>query len=162
MKRTSPISDTLRTSRASHQIFIWSGRWDLNPRQPAWKAGTLPLSYARPLPHSPEYSALNHNPTHSALSTHDLPTTHSPRDDSPNSTPHSLQTSQKALTPLDPLVNPPSITLTLEQVLHGGQARIRTLEDISQQIYSLPPLATWVPALEISCRSAGRNPQINY
>ena len=25
----------------------WSGRWDLNPRQPAWKAGTLPLSYAR-------------------------------------------------------------------------------------------------------------------
>ena len=28
----------------------------------------------------------------------------------------------------------------------GGQARIRTLEDISQQIYSLPPLATWVPA----------------
>ncbi len=29
---------------------------------------------------------------------------------------------------------------------NGGQARIRTLEDISQQIYSLPPLATWVPA----------------
>ncbi len=28
--------------------MIWSGRWDLNPRQPAWKAGTLPLSYARP------------------------------------------------------------------------------------------------------------------
>jgi hypothetical protein len=28
---------------------VWSGRWDLNPRQPAWKAGTLPLSYARPL-----------------------------------------------------------------------------------------------------------------
>src|SRR5689334_20496220 len=25
----------------------WSGRWELNPRQPAWKAGTLPLSYAR-------------------------------------------------------------------------------------------------------------------
>ena len=31
----------------------------------------------------------------------------------------------------------------------GGQARIRTLEDISQQIYSLPPLATWVPARNI-------------
>ena len=27
--------------------FPWSGRWELNPRQPAWKAGTLPLSYAR-------------------------------------------------------------------------------------------------------------------
>ena len=24
-----------------------SGRWDLNPRQPAWKAGALPLSYTR-------------------------------------------------------------------------------------------------------------------
>ncbi len=33
-----------------------------------------------------------------------------------------------------------------EQARLGGQARIRTLEDISQQIYSLPPLATWVPA----------------
>ncbi len=25
----------------------WSGRWDSNPRQPAWKAGALPLSYSR-------------------------------------------------------------------------------------------------------------------
>ncbi len=33
-----------------------------------------------------------------------------------------------------------------QQTHAGGQARIRTLEDISQQIYSLPPLATWVPA----------------
>ena len=30
------------------RLPLWSGRWDLNPRQPAWKAGTLPLSYARP------------------------------------------------------------------------------------------------------------------
>ena len=31
-----------------HVVFFkWSGRWELNPRQPAWKAGTLPLSYAR-------------------------------------------------------------------------------------------------------------------
>ena len=28
---------------------IWSGRWDLNPRQLAWEARTLPLSYARSL-----------------------------------------------------------------------------------------------------------------
>lgn len=28
---------------------VWSGRWDLNPRQLAWEARTLPLSYARPL-----------------------------------------------------------------------------------------------------------------
>jgi hypothetical protein len=26
---------------------LWSGRWDLNPRQLAWEARTLPLSYAR-------------------------------------------------------------------------------------------------------------------
>ena len=35
-------------SRITIHVFLWSGRWDLNPRQPAWKAGTLPLSYARP------------------------------------------------------------------------------------------------------------------
>ncbi len=29
--------------------------------------------------------------------------------------------------------------------IYGGQARIRTLEARRQQIYSLPPLATWVP-----------------
>ena len=28
---------------------VWSGRWDLNPRQLAWEARTLPLSYARSL-----------------------------------------------------------------------------------------------------------------
>ena len=39
------------------------------------------------------------------------------------------------------ITNPP-----VRQARFGGQARIRTLEDISQQIYSLPPLATWVPA----------------
>ena len=26
---------------------VESGRWDSNPRHPAWKAGTLPLSYTR-------------------------------------------------------------------------------------------------------------------
>jgi hypothetical protein len=45
---------------------------------------------------------------------------------------------------------PALLTLTAEQALRGGQARIRTLEDISQQIYSLPPLATWVPARDVS------------
>lgn len=25
----------------------WSGRWDSNPRRPAWEAGILPLNYAR-------------------------------------------------------------------------------------------------------------------
>ena len=28
----------------------WSGRWDLNPRQPRWQRGALPLSYSRPEP----------------------------------------------------------------------------------------------------------------
>src|SRR5476649_2383762 len=32
----------------------------------------------------------------------------------------------------------------------GGGGRIRTYEGISQQIYSLPPLATWVPLLKMS------------
>ena len=81
----------------------------MNPRQPAWKAGTLPLSYARPCMRA-EYSVLSSSPDfsfsqHSLLSTRNSPAS-----------------------------------------CFGGQARIRTLEDISQQIYSLPPLATWVPA----------------
>ena len=29
------------------EVRGWSGRWDLNPRQLAWEARTLPLSYAR-------------------------------------------------------------------------------------------------------------------
>src|SRR5882672_4149308 len=32
----------------------------------------------------------------------------------------------------------------------GGGGRIRTYEGISQQIYSLPPLAAWVPLLKMS------------
>ena len=41
----------------------------------------------------------------------------------------------------------------------GGQARVRTLEAIRQQIYSLPPLSTWVPAREgpISKRKRATN-----
>lgn len=35
----------LKTSQISGKY--WSGRWDLNPRQLAWEARTLPLSYAR-------------------------------------------------------------------------------------------------------------------
>ncbi len=35
--------------RQSPIIWGGSGRWDLNPRQPAWKAGALPLSYTRTL-----------------------------------------------------------------------------------------------------------------
>ena len=34
--------------------------------------------------------------------------------------------------------------------LLGGGGRIRTYEGISQQIYSLPPLAAWVPLLKMS------------
>ena len=41
VSRRLPISVALRLTSS------WSGRWELNPRQPAWKAGTLPLSYAR-------------------------------------------------------------------------------------------------------------------
>ena len=34
-------------SRRYTRSVVWSGRWDLNPRQLAWEARTLPLSYAR-------------------------------------------------------------------------------------------------------------------
>jgi hypothetical protein len=36
------------TFHAQRGTVFWSGRWDLNPRQLAWEARTLPLSYARP------------------------------------------------------------------------------------------------------------------
>src|SRR2546426_11464145 len=32
---------------AQRRFTVWSGRRGSNPRQPAWKAGTLPLSYSR-------------------------------------------------------------------------------------------------------------------
>jgi hypothetical protein len=32
----------------------------------------------------------------------------------------------------------------IELIKAGGRRRIRTFEGVSQQIYSLPPLATWV------------------
>lgn len=28
-------------------LIFWSGRWDSNPRRPAWEADILPLNYAR-------------------------------------------------------------------------------------------------------------------
>ncbi len=37
----------VRPNFSRRLMSSWSGRWELNPRQPAWKAGTLPLSYAR-------------------------------------------------------------------------------------------------------------------
>lgn len=33
--------------RPRFSTTVGSGRWDSNPRQPAWKAGALPLSYSR-------------------------------------------------------------------------------------------------------------------
>src|SRR5262245_16551011 len=33
----------------SDEDFCQSGRWDSNPRRPAWEAGILPLNYARNL-----------------------------------------------------------------------------------------------------------------
>ena len=40
-----------------------------------------------------------------------------------------------------------AIVLPLNYTRNNGQERIRTSEAQVQQIYSLPPLATWVPAL---------------
>ena len=35
------------TGRICGESWAWSGRPDSNRRHPAWKAGTLPLSYSR-------------------------------------------------------------------------------------------------------------------
>src|SRR5262249_34790886 len=39
--------DPCARTRSSDLNPIWSGKRDLNPRPPAWKAGALPLSYSR-------------------------------------------------------------------------------------------------------------------
>ena len=39
----------MRTGTEAGLRSNWSGRRDSNPRPPAWKAGTLPLSYSRTL-----------------------------------------------------------------------------------------------------------------
>src|SRR5439155_939809 len=44
-KNSPPRGDRRRRIKRS---LVWSGRRDLNPRQLAWEARTLPLSYARP------------------------------------------------------------------------------------------------------------------
>src|SRR5439155_19571105 len=44
-KNSPPRGDRTRRIKRS---LVWSGRRDLNPRQLAWEARTLPLSYARP------------------------------------------------------------------------------------------------------------------
>ena len=107
------------------QSLDWSGRWDLNPRQPAWKAGTLPLSYARPRNIYQHFTARDHNP-------------------------------------LRPAILPRMTHSTRTEPYAGGQARIRTLEAISQQIYSLPPLATWVPARSNSPAYSPYKTQIKF
>ena len=39
-------------------VTIWSGKRDLNPRPPAWKAGALPLSYSRIIQQRPSPSCM--------------------------------------------------------------------------------------------------------
>ena len=38
----------LEGSNLARCLKTWSGRWDSNPRRPAWEAGILPLNYSRP------------------------------------------------------------------------------------------------------------------
>src|SRR5207248_4770539 len=47
----------------------WSGRRGSNPRQPAWKAGTLPLSYSRTLSGCADLNRGPHGPKPCALPT---------------------------------------------------------------------------------------------
>ena len=43
----------------------------------------------------------------------------------------------------------------------GGGGRIRTYEGMSQQIYSLPPLAAWVPLRQLSRAFSGFAPWVS-
>ena len=106
----------------------------MNPRQPAWKAGTLPLSYARLF----LLSSFTRSSSQKLFGVHPArPLASSPA----HANPH-INLNLRVLSRRQEQYD----WLRVEQALYGGQARIRTLEDISQQIYSLPPLATWVPA----------------
>ena len=96
----SPISLALWRLTSS-----WSGRWELNPRQPAWKAGTLPLSYAR-LDFQRDVERGSRRTVMTGLDTH-------------HCRPHCLL---------------------------WWAGKDSNLGSRWQQIYSLPPLATWVPA----------------
>src|SRR5207245_11437776 len=46
--------------------------------------------------------------------------------------------------------------LAAQGFLNGGRSWIRTSEGVSQQIYSLPPLATWVSYRAPTCGSGAR------
>jgi hypothetical protein len=48
-ERGAPFRNPLVVASNPAREEVWSGRWDLNPRQLAWEARTLPLSYARSL-----------------------------------------------------------------------------------------------------------------
>ena len=102
---TQATSSTFHVLRLTPHVFLWSGRWDLNPRQPAWKAGTLPLSYARPSL-SAECAVLSSKPDFSFAQ-------------------HSSLACVNSL---------------------WWAGKDSNLGSRWQQIYSLPPLATWVPA----------------
>src|SRR5215467_1680301 len=50
-------------SRRPGHLVSWSGRWDSNPRRPAWEAGILPLNYARLFLHKePQNSGRSQKP----------------------------------------------------------------------------------------------------
>ena len=57
----------IRTTTRHFIPFFESGRWDLNPRQPAWKAGALPLSYTRNFPNANSDDRVRKNPFHSSM-----------------------------------------------------------------------------------------------
>jgi hypothetical protein len=43
----TPVFQREKKTKQLRLVKNLSGRWDSNPRQPAWEAGTLPLSYTR-------------------------------------------------------------------------------------------------------------------
>ncbi len=46
-KKTGSVQNAKTKEKKRNDWLNWSGRGDLNPRQLAWEARTLPLSYAR-------------------------------------------------------------------------------------------------------------------
>ena len=122
-----------------------SGGRDSNPRQPAWKAGVLPLNYPRKQLATSTRRRLDGRKATLLSRTRrgsgsQFERTRQPaeaRRAAPPAFAH-LETGASA-------GHPPRARHRRAKA-DGGQGGIRTPEGVSQQIYSLPPLAAWVPA----------------
>ena len=101
----------------------------IEPTYPAWKAGVLPLNYtrrARPANQPADHRRPEPGPAQTFLLCRRLEPARNPQQKPPENQCFATYRSRST----------------------GGGGRIRTYEGISRQIYSLLPLAAWVPLRE--------------